>query len=140
MYEKNNNERGIWVKQILQYVENEEKGGDSKIVELLKKGGTVYKFVEGEHAKTNQLRKFYDELISIKGDKLDPYRLMRIELNSAYAHGRNYISKEMDDFISGSVELVLREQNYQKDRFERFKRVFEAMVAYYPLFSKEKGD
>jgi CRISPR type III-A-associated protein Csm2 len=135
MYERNNvkNEREGMVKKMTEYIEN---GEGTDFTSLFKNGGTVYRFTEGEKSKISQLRKFYDDLIKINNDKIDTYRLMRIELNAAYAKGRkNYISDEMYKFIKDAVEIVLKDTSKQGERLSRFKNVFEAIIAYHALFN-----
>lgn len=139
MNEKNyNDNRTQLVGEMIRFVEN---GGDDGMLNLFKNGGTVYRFVEKERSKISQLRKFYDDLLSIRPEKIDRYKLLKIELNGAYAFGRNeYISRDMYKFISDSVELVLKDAGKQAERVERFKRVFEAIIAYYAFINKGTGE
>jgi CRISPR type III-A-associated protein Csm2 len=139
MYERNERnyvkyEREGMVKKMTEYIEN---GGGTDFTSLFKNGGTIYEFTKGEKSKISQLRKFYDDLIKIKNDKIDSYRLMRIELNAAYAKGRKeYISEEMYKFINDAVGIVLKDTSKQDERLSRFKNVFEAIIAYHALVNR----
>ncbi|MEM4090615.1 MAG: type III-A CRISPR-associated protein Csm2 [Thermoplasmatales archaeon] len=128
------------IKQMISYIEN---GGDELNI-FRSKNGVVFKFVNKvsrdwkSKTKTSQLRKFYDELLTVRVK--DKYRLMRIELNAAYARARNYVGEPMYDFISEAVDKILSSDTNQGDRLERFKHIFEAIIAYNALNEGDKNE
>ncbi|MEM3290478.1 MAG: type III-A CRISPR-associated protein Csm2 [Candidatus Micrarchaeaceae archaeon] len=125
------------IDKMISYIQN---GGDE--FETFKIGGVVHKFVnnpvEGKGSTaTSQLRKFYDELLEVK--LKDKYRLMRILLNATYAKARNHLKEQDYTFIRRAIENILSSDNNQEQRLERFKHIFEAVIAYYALKEAEKS-
>lgn len=92
--------------------------------------------------KPTQIRKFYDEVMSV-GSRLKtnpnefemilPYVRM-LNAKAAYALGRDLISTEFKDFITGSLKQIK-----DKDDFDVFQSYFEAFMGFYKFYVEKGG-
>ena len=91
----------------------------------------------GDEAKMNQLRKFYDNILSISetydsmGNSGDE-KLIRLVPIAKYAHARGLIQKDLLKLIDTGVNIVCSEKDVEKKKqsLNRFKNVMEAVIAY----------
>ena len=122
--------------QINAYIEN--GGNNDAQMNIFVSNGLIYRLIEREKGElsNSQIRKFYDDLIKVK-DANDQKKLIKIELSAAYAKGRGVVSYGLYDIITKSVESILKSKDNSK--LERFKNVFEAIVAYHTLITRSKG-
>jgi len=90
----------------------------------------------GKPNKRTQLRKFFDETVSLnmaaKANPVNwPNQLPLVHMltaKAAYAQGRNLISKGFLEFIRNSVEQIERPED-----LEVFTTLFESFVGFYRL-------
>lgn len=125
---------------IRKYLLGDEMDGESQY-NLFSLEGSIkreYCKMEGDEAKMNQLRKFYDQIISIYedssmggGESIDG-RLIRIVPIAKYAKARGLIDEKLMTLIDEGVGIISKEKNPKKKEkcIERFKNVMEAIIAY----------
>ncbi len=82
---------------------------------------------------SNQLRKFYGEVKRQQLNGYDPVEFKLLKPKLAYAVGRNSNNK-ISDFYSVMSDAI--DSVYDKDSFDNFIKMFEAIVAYQKLFGK----
>jgi CRISPR-associated protein Csm2 len=90
-----------------------------------------------------QIRRFYDEVLRFAAladsnknfDELLPYVKM-MNAKAAYAVGRDLVSPEFKDFISGAVAQIRTRED-----LKLFASFFEAMMGFYKFYnpSENKG-
>ena len=87
--------------------------------------------------KRTQLRKFYDEVVRLtalsKSRPDDWHNILpmvhMLTAKAAYADGRNLISSNFREFISGSVDQI-----HTPDDLNLFSNFFEAFMGFYRLY------
>lgn len=129
---------------ILKYLRNDSltEGDQYEIFRLNGKIMEKYCKRNEDEAKMSQLRKFYDEIVSIYDDyesgRKSGGRLIRLLPVARYAFARDLIRRDLLELINKGVEIVSKE-NDEKRKMEclrNFKNVMEAVIAY---SKKEKG-
>ena len=125
--------------KIRKYIQGEEMEGKIQYEIFSLKGSIKTEYCEraGNEAKMNQLRKFYDQILSInddlvKGAKTVDGKLIRIVPIAKYAKARGLIDDKLMNLIDDSIGIISghSDLNKKKVSLERFKNVMEAIVAY----------
>jgi CRISPR type III-A-associated protein Csm2 len=149
-YRRNENYRNVGfgndVEALLKYVDS-GTGDLVELVELFRQGGYINNLVmeEDRSTKPHQIRKFYDYLLSILMNLMNSpfssgqkdyiktarFRLIRMVPMVKYSSTRGLLGKGYENFISKSAEAVSRKEDTEfRVALERFKDVYEAIVAY----------
>lgn len=125
--------------------------------EIFSKDGMLAKTMN--EIPSHQLRKFYSELISISDTLsidmskkyLDPNELKKLQIRLAMLEPLAYYTKsrlgtqkyseqfsELVNFITNSIAIINKNNDFYqwKSAFERFKQLFEVIIAY---SKQEKG-
>ncbi|MEM3255805.1 MAG: type III-A CRISPR-associated protein Csm2 [Thermoplasmata archaeon] len=144
------------LKKVIEYIKS-GVNNTSELSSIFQYGGFVYKMFntfENKNSRgtitSNQLRKFYSEVLEIYQDvyiltdhtKLNKVkintRLAMLEPRAYYSNQRKYIPKQLVEFIKDSVKLIIESPNDDTwlERLERFKLVFEALIAYSKMGDK----
>ncbi|MGC9123700.1 MAG: type III-A CRISPR-associated protein Csm2 [Thermoplasmata archaeon] len=145
-----NIELGNMLTEIRNYINNGDLGKDLK---LFSEGGPINKLTNSEKISTTQIRKFYSEILYIedlariyanKNPKInqEDFEKLRIKLAlleplAHYSAIRQKNLYKLKGIIVEAIKTINSENDHQKwlEKFERFKQVFEVIVAY----SKEKS-
>lgn len=108
-----------------------------EIVELAKQKGEEFKKI-----KTNQLRNFFNEVVSIKNNMLsmndfnfsliEP-KLVLLRPKLAYAAGRQNIVKPFKTFMDEVIDAVLN-ANDKKKAIENFIILNKSIIAYHKFY------
>lgn len=130
---------------IIKYLKNESMSDQEKY-EIFRLEGSIKKTYcgkEKDEAKMNQLRKFYDEILSIHEEypsnkKSAGGKLIRMLPVARYAYARDLINKDLLKLISEGIEIVSsqKDEALKIECLGNFRNVMEAVIAY---SKKEKG-
>ena len=85
----------------------------------------------GTEAKTSQIRNVFDK---IKRMDYDTYNVPLIRAKLFYVAGRHKEMEPLKDILSSALDLV-----DNKQKFDRFKDFFEAIVAYHKYYGEWGG-
>ena len=94
--------------------------------------------------RMNQLRKFYDEIVSIYDDyennKANESKLIRLVPVARYAFARDLIDMKLLQLISDGVEIISKEKdiNRKEECLRNFRNLMEAIIAYSKESKEEK--
>jgi CRISPR type III-A-associated protein Csm2 len=124
----------------LENLTDEQQYDIFKLEGLIKK---TYCSSQADETKMNQLRKFYDNILSISdtydsSNENSDGRLIRLVPIAKYAEARGLINHELLKLIDTGVNLVSVEKDKERKKniLLRFRYVMEAVIAY---SKKEKG-
>jgi CRISPR type III-A-associated protein Csm2 len=137
--------------EIRNYINNGNLGNDLK---LFSEGGPISKLTNSEKVTTTQIRKFYSEILNIEDlariyasknliinqkdfEKLR-IKLALLEPLAYYSakkqsiKGRQSNMETIKKIIVEAIKIINNENDYKQwlEKFERFKQVFEVIVAY----------
>ncbi|MEM4058599.1 MAG: type III-A CRISPR-associated protein Csm2 [Thermoplasmata archaeon] len=130
------------LKKVIEYIKS-GINNTSELSTIFRYEGFVNKMFNKE-LRSNQLRKFYSEVVEIYQDvytSSDPTKLNKAEINTRlamleprayYSNQRYYIPDQLFKLIKDSVKLIIEapDNDTWLNRLERFKLVFEALIAY----------
>jgi CRISPR type III-A-associated protein Csm2 len=125
--------------EIRKYLQGDEMNWESQY-KLFSLEGSIKKDYcqrQGDEAKMNQLRKFYDQILSIqegssRGNKDIGEKLNRIVPVARYAKARELIDDGLMNLINEGVGIICKQSEPEKKKksIDRFKNVMEAIIAY----------
>jgi CRISPR type III-A-associated protein Csm2 len=124
------------LKTLLDYIER-NVGDEYRIFSL--EGLIKTRFVGREESDTkiSQLRKFYDDVVTLDQDHSYTVsdinsRLARIIPLARYSSARGNMDEQLLKLLDGGIRIVSRENDETKKRgmLSRLRRVLEAVVAY----------
>jgi CRISPR-associated protein Csm2 len=108
-----------------------------EIVEIAKEKGEKFKDI-----KTNQLRNFFNEVVSIKNNMLSmnefnfsliESKLILLKPKLAYAAGRQNTIKLFKTFMDEVIDAVLKAKD-KKKAIENFITLNESIIAYHKFY------